>query len=198
MPKILYSSASPYSAKARMAATHAGYAFNSVTVDTNADPDILIDANPLGKIPTLITNDGTVVFDSRAIVQFINRETKGAILPRNAVKRTEAETLEALADGLCDCLLAHIYERRFRPEEKIHQPWLDKQWEKAGRVLDTLNASPPRLTKKANGGQIALRAALGYLALRFPGQWERGRARLVRWARRFDERFPELAEFLPR
>ena len=43
-----------------------------------------------------------------------------------------------------------------------------------------------------------MRAMLGYLALRFPGQWERGRAKLTRWAARFDERFPELAALLPR
>jgi glutathione S-transferase len=91
-----------------------------------------------------------------------------------------------------------VYERRFRPEDKIHQPWLDKQWAKAERALDLLNANPPKMTKKATGGQIALRATLGYLALRFEGKWERGRSKLTRWAKRFDERFPELATLTPR
>ncbi|MBZ0163012.1 MAG: glutathione S-transferase family protein [Notoacmeibacter sp.] len=198
MPKILYSSASPYSAKARMAATHAGYAFESVDIDTNAGPEILVGNNPLGKIPVLITDDGRSVYDSRAITQFINRETRNALFPRNAAKRTEAETLEALADGIADCLLAHVYERRFRPAEKIEQSWLDKQWTKVTRALDQLNATPPRLPVKITAGHIALRATLGYLSLRFEGKWERGRARLVRWTKRFDEKFPELAALLPK
>ena len=197
MPKILISPSSPYSAKVRMAARYAGFAFESVAVDTTAEPAQLISSNPLGKIPVLITDDGEAVFDSRAITQYVNRETRNALFPRNAAKRLEAERLEALADGICDCLLAHVYERRSRPEEKVHQDWLDKQWAKAVRALDTLNANPPKLPKKITAGQIALRACLGYLALRFPGKWERGRAKLVRWAKRFDEKFPELVEFVP-
>ena len=197
MPKILISPTSPYSAKVRMAARYAGFAFESVAVDTTAEPAQLLSSNPLGKIPVLITDDGEAVFDSRAITQYVNRETRNALFPRNAAKRLEAERLEALADGICDCLLAHVYERRSRPEEKVHQDWLDKQWAKAVRALDTLNANPPKLPKKITAGQIALRACLGYVALRFPGKWERGRAKLVRWAKRFDEKFPELVEFVP-
>ena len=197
MPKILISPTSPYSAKVRMAARYAGFAFESVAIDTTAEPAQLLSSNPLGKIPVLITDDGEAVFDSRAITQYVNRETRNALFPRNAAKRLEAERLEALADGICDCLLAHVYERRSRPEEKVHQEWLDKQWAKAIRALDTLNANPPKLPKKITVGQIALRACLGYVALRFPGKWERGRAKLVRWAKRFDEKFPELVEFVP-
>lgn len=198
MPVILYAPASPYSAKARMAAAWCGIAVDARVVDTNAEPAQLIDANPLGKIPVLVTDDGETVYDSRAITQYLNRLSGNALFPRNAQKRLEAERLEALADGICDCLLAHVYERRFHPEEKIHQPWLDKQWGKVERALDALNANPPKMTKKANGGQIALRATLGYMGLRFDGKWERGRSKLTRWAKRFDERFPELAALTPR
>lgn len=197
MSKILYAPASPYSAKARMAAAYADVALEAAIVDTNAKPPELIDNNPLGKIPVLLTDDGPV-FDSRAITQYLNRVSGNALFPRNPAKRLEAERLEALADGICDCLLAHVYERRFHPEEKIHQPWLDRQWEKVTRALDHLNASPPKLPKKLTAGQIALRATIGYLDLRFAGQWERGRARLKRWAARFDEKFPDLAALLPR
>ena len=197
MAVILYSPASPYSAKVRMAAAWCGIEAESRKVDTNAEPKELIDANPLGKIPVMITDAGESIYDSRAITQYLNRLSGGALFPRNAEKRLEAERLEALADGLCDCLLAHVYELRFRPEDKVHQPWLDKQWGKALRALDVLAANPPKLTKKANGGQIALRAALGYLDLRFQGKWEKGRTKLVRWAKRFDDRFPDLARLLP-
>src|SRR3954467_3737455 len=132
MLKVLYSPASPYSAKVRMAAAYAKLPLEGTLVDTNAKPADLIDSNPLGKIPVLLTDDGAV-FDSRAITQYLNRLSGSALFPRSLGKRLEAERLEALSDGICDCLLAHVYERRFHPEEKIHQPWLDKQWEKAAR-----------------------------------------------------------------
>lgn len=197
MPKILYSPASPYSAKVRMSAAHAGLDFTSEIVDTTQNPAVLVDANPLGKIPVMILDDGRPVYDSRGIVQQINRMAAGKLLPRNADKRLEAELLEALSDGICDCLLAHVYERRSRPAELVHQPWLDKQWNKAMRALDQLNAAPPRLPTKPHAGHIALRTTLGYLALRFDGQWERGRSKLTRWAKRFDEKFPQLVDYLP-
>lgn len=198
MATVLYSPASPYSAKVRMAAAYCGIAIESKVVNTNQPLAELLAANPLGKIPALVLDDGQSVYDSRAIAQYLNREAKGALFPRNAAKRLEAERLEALADGICDCLLAIVYEQRFRPEEKVHQPWLDKQWEKATRALDHLTANLPRLTKKTDGGQIALRAMLGYLELRFADRnWKKGRTKLVKWVQRFDERFPELSALAP-
>jgi len=197
MTRIFVAPSSPYSCKARMAAAYAGIALEAVPIDTSNPPEGFLDANPLGKIPVLVDEEGTSVFDSRAITQYLNRLSGNALFPRNAAKRTEAEVLEALADGICDTLVAQVYERRFRPEEKVHQPWLDKQWDKTSRALDALNANPPRLPKKITAGQIALRASLGYLAIRFDGKWERGRGKLVRWAKRFDERFPELAALVP-
>lgn len=198
MPKIFYSPASPYSAKVRMAATYCGVSFESVLTETNTAPDWLLQANPLGKIPVLVTDDGDAIYDSRVITQYLNRENKGVLFPRNAAKRLQAERLEALCDGICDVLLAHVYERRMRPEEIIHQPWLDRQWSKAERGLDLLLAQTPNLPAKPHGGHLAFRATLAYLALRFDGKWERGRTKLVRWAKRFDEKFPDLAALLPK
>lgn len=197
MTQILYSPASPYSAKVRMAATYADIPFESVVVTTSAEPENLVNANPLGKIPTLITDDGKSVFDSRAIMQYLNRVSGNKIFPRNAEKRTDAERYEAIADGLADVLLAHVYERRARPEEKVHQPWLDLQWRKAERALDLLNEAPPRLAGKLHGGHLALAATLSYLTLRFGDKWERGRPKLKRWMKRFDELHPELVKLLP-
>jgi glutathione S-transferase len=199
MPKILYSNASPYSAKVRMTAAHAGLAFESVVTDTNNAPDWLLEANPLAKIPVLIPDDGGApIYDSRVITQYLNRETKGALFPRNAAKRLEAERMEALCDGICDAALAHIYERRSRPEEIVHQPWLDKQWGKVERALDYLGSQPLGLPSRIHVGHLALRATLAYLSVRFEGQWEKKRGKLTRWAKRFDEKFPDLAAYAPK
>ena len=197
MAKVLVSSASPYSCKVLMAAAYARIPLQAVPVETSDPPAELLNANPLGKIPVLIADDGETIFDSRAITQYLNRLSGNKLYPRNPAKRTDAERLEALADGIADCALAHVYERRSRPEEIVHQPWLDKQWGKVGRALDALDAEPPRLGRKITGGHIALRAVLGYLDLRFAGKWEKGRGKLKRWAARFDEKFPELKSLLP-
>lgn len=197
MPKVFVSSTSPYSCKVRMAAVHLGLEIDAVTIDTAKPTDEFLKANPLGKIPTLVSDEGDVVFDSRAIMQYLNRQSGNKLFPRNPAKRLEAERLEALADGICDCALAYIYELRLRPEEKVHQPWLDRQWIKVSRALDALNAEPPKLGGKIHAGHLTLRAALGYLELRFAGKWEKGRSRLTRWMARFDTKFPEFKALLP-
>ena len=193
--KLLYSPASPYSNKVRMGARYAGIKAESVLTDTNANPPELISNNPLGKIPTLITPDGKAIYDSRAIMHFIDRETKGKLYPRNAEKRTEVEMLEALCDGICDSLLAIVYEKRFHPPEKVHQPWIDKQWEKVVRGLDYLNANLPKTGAKLHAGHFALAAMLRYIELRFAGEWQKGRPNLKNWPQKFEKFFPDYAQF---
>jgi glutathione S-transferase len=197
VPKLFYSPASPYSAKVRLSAAYLGFPVEIVVANTREDPPALIAANPLGKIPALLLDDGDALFDSRVITQYLNRACGNRLFPRDAGRRTEAERYEALADGVTDAAIASVYERRFRPEEKVHQPWIDRQWSKVERGLDALNAAPPRLAGRPHAGHFALRALLAYLALRFAGKWEKGRAKLRRWADRFDERFPELTALLP-
>jgi glutathione S-transferase len=177
-----------------MAAHFLELKLNAIRVDTNTGPAILLDNNPLGKIPTLLTDDGVSIFDSVAIMHYFDRLTKGGLYPSKKGKRTDAEILEALCDGICDCLLAIVYERRFRDEEKIHQPWIDRQWKKATSGLAHLSANPPKLGKKLNGGHFALAATLDYLELRFKDQWEADHAPLTDWLRQFDKKFPAHSE----
>ena len=193
--KILYSPASPYSNKVRMAAHYAGIAAESVLTDTASNPPELIANNPLGKIPTLITDGGKAIYDSRTIMHFLDRETKGKLYPRNAEKRTDVEILEALCDGICDSLLAIVYEKRIHPPEKIHQPWIDKQWEKVVRGLDYLEANLPKTASKLHGGHFALAAMLRYIELRFSGEWQRGRPKLKNWPKKFEKQFPDYGKF---
>ncbi len=195
--KILYSPTSPYSAKVRMAAHSLGLAPESLRVKTDEDPSELTDQNPLGKIPVLITDEDVAVFDSRAILQYLDRVSGRKLFPKGARKRTEAEVLEALADGITDCLLAIVYEKRMRPEEKLHQPWIDRQWSKVARGLAMLEANPPKLGKGLHGGHFALAALLGYLTLRFSGQWEEQHPKLIKWTSKFESRFPDYPYLKP-
>lgn len=193
--KILYSPASPYSTKVRMAAHYAGLPAESVLTDTNSNPPDLIASNPLGKIPTLVLDSGQAIFDSSVIMHFIDRETKGMLYPRNPEKRVQAEVLEALCDGICDSLLAIVYEKRFHPPEKVHEPWIERQWLKVERALDYLDANLPKTGAKLHAGHFALAATLRYIELRFAGEWQAGRSKLKSWPEKFEKQFPDYTLF---
>jgi glutathione S-transferase len=195
--KLLCSPTSPFSSKVRMAARYLDLDITEIRVDTNAGPAILVDNNPLGKIPTLLTKDGQSIFDSRAITHYLGRMKGKRLYPVNDRKRTEAEILEALCDGACDCLLSIVYERRFRTEEKIFQPWIDRQWTKAKRTLDQLSAEVPKIGRKLHGGHFAMAAMLGYLQLRFAGEWEEDHSDLIGWLRTFEKKFPDYQALKP-
>src|SRR5690349_6375019 len=100
-----------------MAAAYADIPLEAVSVETSSPTEEFLMANPLGKIPVLVPDDGDAIFDSRAITQYLNRVSGNKLFPRNPAKRSDAERLEALADVIADCALAHVYERRPRPEE---------------------------------------------------------------------------------
>ncbi|MDZ7823359.1 MAG: glutathione S-transferase family protein [Ahrensia sp.] len=191
MPVLFYAPASPYSAKVRMAAAYCSIELTAQTVVTTNEPEDLITANPLGKIPTLVLDDGFAVFDSRAIMQELDRMGGKVLYPRNGDKRRIAERLEAAADGLCDSLLAQVYEKRMRPAEKVHQEWLDLQARKVERSLDWLESNITPVRNKIDGGQFAVAAAISYVELRFPDlNWRKGRPKLRRFMQRFAEAFP--------
>ena len=195
--RLLCSSTSPFSSKVRMAARHLGIKLEEIHVDTNAGPALLVDNNPLGKIPTLLTDDGDAIFDSRAIMHYFDRR-EGRLYPSKKGKRTEVEVLEALCDGTQECLLSIVYERRLREPEKQHQPWIDRQWTKASRALTHLDAEPPKIGKRLHAGHFALAALVGYLQLRFEGQWEADHAGLIEWSRKFEKHFPDYQKMKPR
>jgi glutathione S-transferase len=192
--RLLYSPASPYSAKVRMAARHLGIEITDVKTDTGANPPELADNNPLGKIPVLIREGEAPIYDSIAIMHYLDRRSGGKLYPKDEEERTQAEVLEALCDGILDCLLAIVYERRFRPEEKIHQGWIDKQWGKVVRGLDYLENNLPETDATLNGGHFALASLIGYLDLRFAGQWADGRPQLSAWTDAFTRLFPDFPE----
>lgn len=195
--KLLYSSASPYSAKTRFAAHYLGLPIEAVVVDTNNPPSILTDNNPLSKIPVLVVDNGPPVYDSVAIMHFMDRLSGGKLYPTDHDARTKAEVLEALCDGTLDCLLAIVYERRFRPAEIVHQPWIEKQWAKVEDALDYLESNLPLADETLHGGHFALAALLSYIELRFSGQWQSSRPNLAAWPDSFQLAFPDFATLKP-
>ena len=165
-----------------------------VTIE-KADPtdasDSLRKQNPLGKIPALIIEDGTVLYDSPVILDYLDhRAGGGKIVPKDMNARLKALTLQALCDGILDAGLLLVYEGRWRPAEKHEQKWIDHQAGKVARAMDVLEADPPALTAVPDVGQITLACALGYGDLRFGGKWRRDYPKLVKWLDAFAVKVP--------
>lgn len=178
---ILRSSpASPFGRKVKLAAAVLGTSVTIVEADTTSPTDSLRRENPLGKIPTLVLEDGTTLFDSRVIVAYLDAVAGGgALLPAEIGPRFAALRLEALADGISDAALLQVYEGRWREEPRRDPTWIAHQAGKVSRGLAALEAAPPE--GPVTVGHIALACALGYLDLRFAGDWREGHPALVGW-----------------
>ncbi len=186
---------SPFGRKVKLAAAILRLAdrITIVPADTNADEE-LPRQNPLGKIPVLVLDGGRTLFDSRVILEYLDHLAGGGrILPREADQRFAALRLQALCDGIMDASILRVYETRYRPEPIRHQPWLDMQAGKVARGLAALEADPPALDATPDVGQIALACALGYLDLRFKGEWRGSHPKLVAWLDRFASQVPAFA-----
>lgn len=192
---------SPFGRKVRIAADLLGLAGRIETraVDLNDPADSLRAQNPVGKIPTLILEDGTTLFDSRVIVEYFDHIAGGGhIVPRDTKARFAALRLQALCDGILDAALLIVYEGRYRAPEMHVQSWIDRQADKVARGLAMLEAAPPKLDQAIdplpNVGQITLACLLGYLDLRFAGTWRKDHPRLVAWLDQFAAQVPAFAD----
>jgi glutathione S-transferase len=159
---------SPFGRKTRIAVSVLGLD-GKVKVEpaTTTDPsDPLRQQNPLGKIPVLILDDGSALYDSPVILEYLDHLAGGGkIIPADFKKRIDALKLQALGDGLMDASILIVYEGRYRPAE-----------------LD----APPTV------GQITVACALGYREFRFPGTLQKSCPRLTAWLKDFAARVPSF------
>jgi glutathione S-transferase len=192
--------ASPFGRKVRIAASVLGLE-PEITIeaaDTNDPGDSLRRQNPLGKIPSLLDENGNAYFDSRVILDYLDyRAGGGRIVPADPAARFAALRLQALADGMMDASILTVYEARWRPAEKHDAKWLDHQAGKVARGLAALDQAPPAASATPTVGDIALACALGYRDFRFNGAWRSDHPRLVAWLDDFAARVPAFAATKP-
>ena len=161
-------------------------------VDVTASPlepdSKLVAANPVGKIPALIRADGPTLYDSRVICRFLDARAEAGLYPDRRLWDTL--TLEATADGIMEAAVLMVYEMRFRPEDKVYEPWVEGQWAKVSRALDALNTRwMSHLNGRMDMGHIAIGCALGYLDFRHEARsWRTGRDALATWYETFSAR----------
>jgi glutathione S-transferase len=191
------SPASPFGRKVKIAAALAGLTdrIEVVAADTNDPNEVLRQQNPLSKIPTLVLEDGSTLFDSRVIVEYLDHLAGGGrIIPKEGQARFEILTLANLCDGIMDASLLLMYEIRFREEAKREAKWVEYQNEKITRALDVLEKKPPAIGATPDVAAITLACALGYRDLRFQGTWRKNYPKLVAWLNEFAARVPSFAK----
>jgi glutathione S-transferase len=185
--KLRGSALSPFVRKVRMAILHLGFEkrVEEMRADPNDPADSLRQQNPLGKIPALIADDGTVIYDSRVILEYLDHLAGGGIIiPDGWPARQDVLIRQALCDGIMDAGILIVYEGRHRPEAIHHPPWLDYQRGKAARGVAMLAKAPPD-PAHFDVSTIAMSCMLGYLDFRRQIDWRKDQPALVTWLDRF-------------
>ena len=170
--KLIGTPTSPYTRKARvvLAEKRIEYEF---TVDSPHEASSAVPShNPLGKVPVLVLDDATTIFDSRVIVEYLdNASPVTKLLPENTRHRIEVRRWEALADGCTDAVVAIVMEKR-RPEEFQYGLAIERQQDKIARALhsmsDELGTRSWCCGDFFNLADVAVGCCLGFLELRLP------------------------------
>jgi len=132
---------------------------NVAMTPTKASPEAVA-ANPTGKIPVLVREDGAALYDSRVITRFFDERAGAGLYP--AAHLWETLTLEATGDAIMDAAVLMVYEYRVRPVERIFDEWVEAQWAKIERSVAAVNERwMSHLTGRLDMSHIAMGCALG-------------------------------------
>jgi len=155
--------------------------------------------NPLTKIPTLVLDDGSALFDSAVICEYLDHLSgTPRLFPPPGPARWTVLRRQALADGLMDAAVLLRYEQALRPEALRWPEWMEGQKLKMSRALDAMEAEANSLGAGFDIGHISFACALGYLDLRYDHlQWRNGRPALAAWFAGVSER-PSLVASMPK
>lgn len=192
--KLHWSPKSPYVRKVMVVAHETGTAdrierVRSVAFMTKVNPDIQAD-NPLGKIPSLVLDDGRTVFDSLVICQYLDRLNTGPkLFPADPEAHLDAMVRHALGQGISDALILWRNELNREPEKQA-QDLLAALEFKVSASLDRLEADAVRMEGLAfDIGAASIGVTLSYMDFRFDDyDWRAGRPNLTRWQTAFEAR----------
>lgn len=195
--KLFYSPASPYVRKVMACAIVRGLDQRIETMPTkpHASPPALVAANPLSKVPCLVADDGTALFDSPVICEYLDSlGSAPPLFPPAGPARWRALVLQATGDGILDAAVGRRMEQG-RPQEAARDAAMARMRAAANRALDVLEAAPPG--EGLDIGTITVACALGYLDFRFAAEpWREGRPRLAAWFARIAD-VPAIARTVP-
>jgi glutathione S-transferase len=183
--KLVYSPPSPFVRKVTTLIYHANLNDRIELIDIKTTALSVAEearaANPLGKIPIMILEDGNAIFDSRVITRYLNDFAGLNLYPQDNIY--DILTLEALADGIMESAVSITYESKLRPQNEQSPSWMEAQWSKVLHSIKALDDGQfQAMDSEMNMGQIAVACALGYLDFRHDArQWRNGHSNLASW-----------------
>ncbi len=190
--QIYFSPASPFVRKVMVTAHELGLADRlekrpSAAHPVNRDKSIMAQ-NPLGQVPTLVTDDGRALYDSRVICEYLNDLGRGTLFPSGEA-RWRALTEQALGDGMLAAAVLTRYETVVRPEDKRWDDWRSGQLDKVRTGLAEIESNAAGLDDRLDIGTITLGCALGYLDFRYADlDWRARHPQAAAWFARFGAR----------
>jgi glutathione S-transferase len=199
--KLIGTLTSPYVRKARIVLAEKKIDYELVIDSPWAADNHIATFSPLGKVPVLVLDDESTLFDSRVIVEYLDHSTpNNRLIPPPGRERTQVKRWEALADGINDAAATAFLEAK-RPKSERSQSWIERQRSKIGLGLE---AMAQELGNHAwcqgnvfSLADIAVGTALGYLLFRFPDiDWRQQHANLARLYDKLMQR-PSFAETVP-
>lgn len=200
--KLIGSVTSPYVRKVRVVMADKKLDFSFEQENVWVPETTIQQVNPLGKIPCLVMEDGSTLYDSRVIAEYLDTISPVCkLLPPNGRDRTEVKVWEALADGVLDAAILVFIERRDRAPEQQSAKWIERQM---GKVHAGLREMSAKLGDSAycmgihyTLADVAVGCALGWLSFRFPDiDWRGDYPNLARLADKLAER-PSFRDTVP-
>jgi glutathione S-transferase len=185
--KLLYQTHSPYARKVLVAAHEMGLHNQLTVIHHETSPtrrnEAVFALNPLGKVPVLICDDGTVLFDSNVICEYLDGlHTRNKLFPLHPAGRFDALKMQALAQGIADAGIAVRWEVERRPAGLRWPIMCEGQTQKVVAACDFLESQMGRAeTREVNIGDIALATALSWVEFRAIYDFRKGRPQLARW-----------------
>lgn len=172
MMKLVGTPTSPYTRKARVVLAEKRMEYEFVIDGPNEAGTRVPVYNPLGKVPVLVLDDDTTIFDSRVIVEYLDNASPVAkLIPEDTRQRIQVRRWEALADGCTDAAVAVVMEKR-RKAELQSADWLARQQGKIDRALSAMSEDLGARNWCSgdffNLSDVAVGCSLGFLDLRLP------------------------------
>lgn len=193
MMKLIGTATSPYTRKVRVVLAEKRMECEFAIDAPNTEGSTVAQFNPLGKIPVLVLDDESTLFDSRVIVEYLDNASPGnRLIPEEKRPRIQVRRWEALADGCTDAAVAVVMEKR-RPVAQQSPEWISRQQAKVDRALqvmaDDLAAKSWCTGDFFTLADIAVGCCLGWIELRLPDlPWRRNHPNLARLADKLAQR----------
>lgn len=189
--KLRFSAGSPFVRKVWVAALETGLAdsIERIMVSPINPDDVKSSPSPLGKIPCIETDDGTVLYDSPVIMDYFNSLLDDSdLIPAEGAARWTTLQRQALGDGILGCTV-NIFIENMRKPERQSKGWIVHNKAAVDRAIASLESEVDEITNVIDAGTITLAVALSFVDMHFPDDpWRADFPKLAAWSDAFNQR----------